>query len=356
MAHVNTPRRGFGAAAALALLSLTACGGDLDSSSGTTAPAAASESPAGDRPIDGGGEATADTAGGSQSVTGGQTGTNGQTGQTGQSTGDGIPSNALDPGDRLLVITMTVGVEVADAASAVDQVIALAEAHGGQLYNSNLDLSDPETASGDLVFKLPPAEVDAFLSGLEPGIGRRTGMQGTTSDVTRQVTDLDAQILSAAASVNRVRALLDEASNLGEVVQLEGELSSRQTHLEQLLAQRADLSGQAALATITVHLTTAPAPAPEVVADEAPPAKDSTGIGDAFRKGWDAFVAVLAGIALFVGYTAPFLVLGGLALLVLWRLNRRARRNRSVAPPRQPAPAADRRTSEPDFEAAARIP
>ena len=79
-------------------------------------------------------------------------------------------------------------------------------------------------------------EVDAFLSGLEPGIGRRTGLQGTTDDVTNQIADLDAQILTAYTSVGRIRALLDEAKDLGEVITLEGELSARETHLEQLLA------------------------------------------------------------------------------------------------------------------------
>ena len=267
-----------------------------------------------------------------------------------------LPSQPFNPGGRKLVITMTVGVEVADAAAAVDKVIALADQYGGQLYNSSLDLSDPETAAGDLVFKLPPEQVQGFLGGLDPGIGRRTGMQGNTADVTKQLSDLDAQILTATTSVDRVRFLLAAAKSLDEVILLEDELAERETHLEQLRAQKADLDSQVALATITVHLTTAPVEA----APEPEPEKDDDGISDAFRKGWDGFVSVVRGIAIFVGYTAPFLLIGAVVGLIWWRINRRrpqgSTRSRSAAPPPPPAPAADPHTSTPDSADAARTP
>ncbi len=283
----------------------------------------------------GGGEATADTV---------------------PSPNDGVPSSVLQPQTRQLVITMTVGIEVASVSSAVDAVISLAASHGGQLYNSNLDLTDPDHASGDLVFKVPPDQAQSFVAALDQGIGRRTALQGTTDDVTRQLTDLDSQILTARASVERVRAMLAAAKDLGEVVALEGELTTRETHLEQLLAQRADLGGQVALATITVHLTTAPAP---LAAPPAPKPAAHTGVGGAFARGWEAFAAVLLAVALFVGYTAPFLVLGAIATVVAIRVNRRrarVQRSRSTVPPPPPAPDGDPRTTAPDSGAAARTP
>jgi hypothetical protein len=302
-----------------------------------------------------------ETAGGQQSISGADA----QTAETSPAVdrapasepGTKIPTQVVPPSTRKLIVVMTVGLEVKDAAAAVDKVINLAAAHGGQLYNSSLDLTTPEFAAGDLVFKLPPDEVDAFLGGLEPAIGRRTGLQGTTDDVTNQIADLDAQILTAYTSVGRIRALLDGAKDLGEVITLEGELSARETHLEQLLAQQTALSSQVALATITVHLTTAP------VIDEAvaPPTekKKDTSVSSAFSKGWKSFVAVLVAFALLIGYTAPFLLIGGLALLIALRVTRRRARlsqSRSAAPPHPPAPAADPHTSSPDFVDAAKTP
>lgn len=324
MATVNTARRRVGAVAVFVIIGITACGDDSKSdSSGTapveTAPAAAID----DSGSLGGGEAT------------GQNGTD--------------PAPLTPVTTRKLVITMSVGLEVDDAAAAVDEVVRLAADHDGQLYDSSVDLGDPRYAGGDLVFKLPPDEVDGFLTGLDPAIGRRTSLRGDTQDVTEQLSDLDARIDNARASVERVRALMDRATTLGEVVTLEGELTTRETHLEELLAQQANLQGLVAMATITVHLSTAPPPEPDSDATH----KDS--IGDAFRDGWHAFVAVVRGVVLFVGYTLPFLLIAGVCGLVGWRL-RRTSRSRAAARPRPPAPGAGPHTSSPDSADVARIP
>ena len=340
MARVNNVQRGS-AAALILLLAVASCGSDDSTSSAPTAPGqvvtdqpAAETSPVGgDRSLSGGGEATTEPD---------QVGVP----SVGKSTG-GTPADG-----RLLVITMDVGLEVADVAAAVDPVVALAERHGGQLYNSDLHLADPAQAGGTLVFKLPPAEATPFITALGEGIGRRVSLTGSTDDVTSQLTDLAARIATARASVESVQALLAQAEDLGDVILLEGELTTRQTMLEQLLAQQRNLQSLVSLATVTVTLSAAP------VEEVAPPAEPTheDGIGDAFAKGWRAFLAALTAVVLFLGYTGPFLVVLGVALWVTLRVNRRLAsrpRSRSVAPPPPPAPAASPRTSAPDFEDAA---
>ena len=329
MATVNRARRGIGAVAALAVIGIAACSADSDRSSQGTSftdqPAAAQET--GDGSLSGG-EATADPT---------------RDPVTGQLTGQLLSS-------RKLVITMTIGLEVKDASKAVDQVITLAQTHLGQLYDSSLDLTDPAYASGDLVFKLPPEEVTAFLRGLDPGIGRRTGLDADTADVTDQLSDLESQIATARASVERVRALMERTTTLSEIVTLEGELTARETRLEQLLAQQSNLENLVEMATITIHLTTAPvddAPAPQP--------EEKTTIRSAFSDGWNAFVAVVRAIVLFFGYTLPFLVLAAIGALIAWRF-RRPSRNRSAAPLHPPAQAAGPSTNPPGSEAPARIP
>ena len=340
MARVNNVQRGSAAALTLILV-LAACGNDESKSSQTTAPSqvvtdqpAAETSPVGgDRSLSGGGEATSEPD---------------QVGVPGV-----VPPGVGAPADgRLLVITMDVGLEVADVAAAVDPVVALAQRHGGQLYNSDLHLADPARAGGTLVFKLPPAEATPFITALGEGIGRRVSLTGSTDDVTSQLTDLAARITTARASVESVQALLAKAEDLTDVIQLEGELTNRQTVLEQLLAQQRNLQSLVALATVTVTLSAEPVEEP---APKAEPAHKD-GIGDAFAKGWRAFLTALTAVVLFLGYTGPFLVLLGVALWVTLRVNRRLAsrpRSRSVAPPPPPAPAAGPRTSAPDFEDAA---
>lgn len=258
----------------------------------------------------------------------------------GGSSGDGsIDVPAFPQGtDRLLIVRMTVGLEVADVGDAVEALLRVAEQHQAQLSSSSVDISDERYASGQLVFRVPPEQVDPFIDGLDPAVGRTASLDGSTEDVTRQIRDLDAQIEAAEISVERVRTLLENATKLADVILLEGELTARQTNLEQLRALKADLDQQVALATVTVTLWTSPE-APDD--DEGGVLAD---IGDAFARGWDAFVTALVAVVLVLGYTAPFTVLGAIAVGA-WLLIRRVRRNRSVAPPTPPVPDEGRHTS-----------
>lgn len=264
-------------------------------------------------------------------------------GEGGAVTDDGSGDGSIDvPAfpegtDRLLIVRMTVGLEVADVGDAVEALLRVAEEHDAQLSSSSVDITDERYASGQLVFRLPPEQVDPFIDGLDPAVGRTASLDGSTEDVTRQIRDLDAQIEAAEISVDRVRALLESASKLADVILLEGELTARQTNLEQLRALKADLDQQVSLATVTVTLWTSPADPTDddgVLGD----------IGDAFARGWDAFVTALVTVVLVLGYTAPFMLVGAIAVGV-WLVIRRARRNRSTAPPTPPAPAEDRHTS-----------
>jgi hypothetical protein len=260
-------------------------------------------------------------------------------GEVKDSAGDGsIDIPAFPEGtDRLLIVRMTVGLEVVDVGAAVEALLRVAEAHDAQLSSSSVDITDERYASGQLVFRLPPVQVDPFIDGLDPAVGRTASLDGSTEDVTRQIRDLDAQIEAAEISVDRVRSLLEGATKLADVILLEGELTARQTNLEQLRALKADLDQQVALATVTVSLWTSPDDPTDddgVLAD----------IGDAFARGWDAFVAALVTVVLVLGYTAPFMALGAI-VVGAWLVIRRVRRNRSAAPPTPPAPAGDPHTS-----------
>lgn len=273
-------------------------------------------------------------------------------------------TGAVAEAERQLIVDVTIGVEVTDVATGVADVVEVADRHNGQVYGSDVQLGDPEHASARIVIKLPPGEVEGAIAELG-ALGRLISRFQSTDDVTDQVIDVNTRILTAQQSVDRVTQLLAEAKDLGEVVLLEGELTRRQTELEQLLAQQRNLGNQTARATLTVELS----PTPEVAVTKNDPVVimpdivvDDDSVGSAFRRGGEAFLHAGAAVLIFIGLTAPFLALGLLVGLVAWRLSRRISdragtprpRNRSAAPPPPPAPGTGRQTSEPDFEDAAR--
>ncbi|MFZ9629718.1 MAG: DUF4349 domain-containing protein [Ilumatobacteraceae bacterium] len=281
-------------------------------------------------------------SGGAPSATAGDVAGGGSEAPADDAGGDGtvdLPAYTPQAG-RSLIVRMTVGLRVVEVGPAVDALIRLADEHDGQLANSSVDISSPEYANGQLVFRMPPEQVDPFIAGLDPAVGRTVSLNGSTEDVTGQLRDLDAQIEMAEISVDRVKTLLAGATKLADIILLEGELTTRQTTLEQLRAVKADLSQQVALATVTVYLETAPADALDdtdsgVLSD----------IGDAFARGWDAFVSALVGVLLVLGWSAPFVIAAGLVLVAASRLRRRVRRNRAAAPSTPPFRDEDLHTS-----------
>jgi hypothetical protein len=109
---------------------------------------------------------------------------------------------------------------------------------------------------------------------------------------------------------------------------------------------------------LRVQLSLTPEPPKETVTK-----KDSSKptIGKAFHTGWNGFLKALAAILIFIGYTAPYLVIAAIGAAVLIPISRRrrvlmAQRSRSAAPPPPPAPDEDPQRSERDSVGAARNP
>ena len=345
MAHVNTAHRGVRIAAALVavILGATACGSDSKSSSNTIDIAKPAET-------------KTDSVNGDASQVPGDTGASGETPAAGP--GPALPSIDAPTNsspNKFLAIDVSYGVEVDDITKGINDVVALSDRHGGQIYERTINITDDRSSSASFVIKLPPENIEAAIADLDAIGIRRTASQGT-EDVTGQVVDIDARLTTAQASLDRVRKLLEAATDLGQILSLESQLTERETLVEQYTAMKRAISDRVSLATLRVQLSVSPEPA---AAKAAPKAKQT--IGRAFEKGWKGFVVALAAIMIFIGYASPLLVIGAIAAAFALPFSRRRRRqaeqrNRSAAPPPPPAPVADPQTSELDSVGAARNP
>ena len=170
-------------------------------------------------------------------------------------------------------------------------------------------------ASSTTTLRLDNAGVDALLADVAK-LGAVETATRTSDDVTADVADVGARVRNAEASVARIRALMSRATRIGDVVELEGELSRRQADLEAMQARQRALADQTAQATVTVRLYGASAP---VAATQT-----STGFLPGLRSGWDSFTGFMAGALTVLGALVPWLLLlVPLGLLVLAIARRR---------------------------------
>ena len=238
-------------------------------------------------------------------------------GTEGGTAGPALVDLRVAPGDAV-IRTADLEVRVDDVAKAADQAARLATAAGGRVEAEDRSGSG-SGSSATVQLRVPPTAFDAAVADLV-ALGDERSRHLGSEDVGEQVADLDARLATQRASVERVRALLSEADALGEVVQIESELTKRTADLEALQARLAALEARVDLSTIVVRFDSSGRP---VVGD-------ALGFGDGLSAGWAALTAAGRAVAVTTGALLPFLPL---LLLVGWLLLRaRSRRTAPAAP------------------------
>jgi hypothetical protein len=217
--------------------------------------------------------------------------------------------------DRSVVRNARLELSVGDVAAVSGRLRSVAAGVGGFVATGQ-----SVDRSASFTLRIPAPRLDEVMNQLTAA-GKVTARSEQADDVTDQVADLDGRLASQRAGVARIRALLDKATSVGDVVLIESELTQREADLESLQKRLAAVSSQVAMSTLTVALTPTPAP-------EAQPAGDGFLAG--LAAGWRAFVTASGALLTALGAVLPFALLlallGGLGLLGR-RLLQRSRRS-----------------------------
>lgn len=232
----------------------------------------------------------------------------------------------LPPGavQRAIIYNGNITVRVTDVNATAAQAQALAIAAGGYVGGDDREI-DAGRSSATLILRVPSIQFEATVSALGH-LGKEQSRQVSTQDVTENVVDVQARLKTQQASVDRIRALLAQATSINEIVAIESELTNREADLESLEAQLRSLTDLTSLSTITVTLL---GPEATLVATH----KSSTGFVAGLKSGWHAFQASLAALLTIIGALLPFAVVIGIPLLLIVWLARRRRARRPAAIP-----------------------
>ena len=266
----------------------------------------------------------------------------------------GAPADASKPGSAVVSVgpkltkSASLDLRVKDISVAAAQVRSIATGLQAQVLSEQIGTGGPGNpvplsgnggsssqpgdgfGFGTLTLSVPADKLDTALDQLGK-IGTVLTRNTSSQDVTSQYVDTESRLKTMRASVDRVRALMVQAKDLGQVVALESEMSRREADLESLESQLASLKDSVDRSTLAVSLTT---PGNETVTEN--------GFLAGLRSGWDAFAASAEGLFTGVGAVLPFAVFFALvgSPLVWWLRRRRANRPPVVPAPVAPAPVA----------------
>ena len=167
---------------------------------------------------------------------------------TSGSTGSELAAQLPDLG-RDIIFTASIEIAATDVTGASRQAIRSIEGRGGFLF-----AQDSSGSTSVMTFKVLPEQFQAALTDLG-SVGTVRSQSISADDVTSVVVDLQSRITTSEASVDRLRALLENAAELQTIATLENQLLQRETTLEQLRGQLRTVRAQVDLATITLRVT-----------------------------------------------------------------------------------------------------
>lgn len=292
--------------ALLAALTLTACGGAGGSGSSSAAADSAdseyfyNETP----PVDGGQwgwdyEALTDAPSGS-----------------GSEDDSGSTENRLL--HAKMVYTANVEAETMDFDACAASLEALVESLGGYLEYASTGSYGNGSRSGSYTARIPASRFRDFLRAVGE-IGHVTSQEIRSDNISEMYYDTESRLTTQRTKMERLQALLARAENMEDIITLESAIAETELEIEQLTGSLRHYDSLVDFSTVELRIR-------EVIrlstVEETPPTFASR-LGNAFSGGWDNFLTFLEGLAIFLAYSWPGLVVLALILLLLLRASKR---------------------------------
>jgi Domain of unknown function (DUF4349) len=215
-----------------------------------------------------------------------------------------------------IIYTAQLAVRVPDVSTAAARATQLAQAAGG--YVSAETLTTGSGASASVQLKIPVPLYQSTLSQLA-ATGTQLSLQQQAQNVTEEVADVNSEVASDQAAITQLDALMSHAGSVGDLLEVQNQISTEESTLDSIEAQQRALSHETTYATVTMSIL-GPQAKPAPVKHHKP--KPLPGLGGGLSDGWHALRITVAWTLTFLGTIAPFAAVLALAY-ALYRLRHR---------------------------------
>lgn len=159
---------------------------------------------------------------------------------------------------RTIVKNANLSLLVKDTRKTVTDITELATTQQGYVTSANIFESESERGliRADLVLRVPVDKLDGILTQIRALAQKISYENLTADDRTEQKIDLEAQLKNLRATETQLQAIMKQATTVTETLEVQQQLTSVRNQIERLQAQLDNLSGEAAMATITITIST----------------------------------------------------------------------------------------------------
>ncbi len=239
------------------------------------------------------------------------------------------PEAAVEVSDqalRKIIVSASLSLEVKKLSESVGLTEKLVAEQNGYIESVNFTTYSDASRQADLVLRVPADKFDLVMEALrEISIGV-SNESINRADVTMEYVDIEARLANMEEHETALRTLWDKATNVEDMIKIEGELARVRGEIESLVARKKVLDNQIQLATISVYLTEQASSLPANVKGE--------GLGkQAYNSLLRSLQLIKYSAGLFVIIVAGLLPLALIAAvigLVVWYIVKRKRRKASA--------------------------
>ncbi len=150
---------------------------------------------------------------------------------------------------RMLIWRGSINIEVSNISNAVARVTDIAQETDGYVEN----LSDSGDVRARLTLRVPASSLEPALASLG-SIGKVTSRTISSQEVTEQYVDMEARLKTMIALRDRLRAVLDRAEKVTDILVIERELGRVQGNIDATQARLTSLRGRVQMASVSVTI------------------------------------------------------------------------------------------------------
>lgn len=144
---------------------------------------------------------------------------------------------------------------VKDVGKIQKEIIEKTQKLGGFMVQSYFD-NPQEAASATITIRVPAKKLDQALNDFKKLAVKVVSENLSGSDVTEEYTDIEARLNTLYKTKTKFEEIMEKASRIQDILEVQRELINLQGQIDALVGQKQYLEKSAALAKITIYLST----------------------------------------------------------------------------------------------------
>lgn len=165
------------------------------------------------------------------------------------------PSSTTTDGERMVVKNSNLSLLVTDVKETGEKIINHANSIGGYMVSASYNRPD-ESPFATITVRIPAEKLDASLNFFRSLAIKVASENLVGKDVTDQYVNIEARIATLEKTKAKFEQILDQATQVSEILQVQRELINIQSQIDALEGQKKSLEQNANLSKVTLYLST----------------------------------------------------------------------------------------------------